>query len=78
MRDACSQYGHIKGSDEMFSSKEVAGLGLCVLYPEDLLKGMKSYTSLLKRYALHVSGIALSITEYMTVVKMILKMCVEE
>ena len=69
LRGACSQYGGIKGSGEMFSSKEVSGLGLCVLSPEDLSKGIKSYTSLLKRYALHVSEVVLSITECISIVE---------
>ena len=40
---------------EVYSSKEISGLGLCVTSLGDIHKGLKAYSSLLKRYALHVS-----------------------
>lgn len=54
---ASNQYGNMPGRDPLqaYSSREIPGLGLCLLSPGDLAKGIKAYTSLLKRYALHVS-----------------------
>ena len=39
---------------EAYTSLEVQGLGLCVVFGKDMLKGQKAYSAMLHKYALHV------------------------
>ena len=39
---------------EALSVGDVSGLGLCLMAYKDVPKGIKAYTELLQRYALHV------------------------